>query len=655
MTEQGTRDRVLVVLVIMLVLASAENETWAERPILDIEVGWTNVIHVDDTYVYLGQNGGVIKLLDKTNGTRLARNLTGKYEHTSHVIDMVADERYLYTGSPDRTVRIRDKAYDLTMISAPALFQSDITGIAVDEHYLYTITSRDDIIYGFNLTKGFVLAERIEIDHAGDILADGDYLYACDTNSSIIHVMDPADDFKRVNTLNQTDCPIYMFADDYYLYVVPSSDGDPRDIRVYNKKANYQPVTTLSGHEGRITQVFADERYLYSSSHDGKVRVWEKNESFAQVAVLNNGAGVQSLFADDGRVYAGLVNRSLLVWEKPVRTPSPFGYRGSLMCGDGYCGLGQGECGICPEDCRLEECSGNQRCDTEVGENCDTLPEECGCLPSETCIPIRTRSRGMGCYNVTCGDGNCDPGENKTSCFPDCGCKSGYFYLGGMCVPRPEQPTPEPTPEPTPVPAPVPTTAPNGTVDANGTAASPVPNATAIPGGSNATDANGTAPPANATPDPGIVVHFNTPTPPPVPVNDTANVTANATDEVTGGLVDAGVSSVAMVLVGMLGSVVLAGVGYWATRLRGAEDPKAVIAADVQRARDKVRSLVPSRGGAAPEQPEEAVQAAAPSAPSAAVATAPALDIHSGLDEVAAGAPASAAELDLDDIVAELE
>ncbi|MDP6627811.1 MAG: hypothetical protein QGG50_07905 [Methanopyri archaeon] len=654
MTEQGTCNRVLVVLAISLVLASAGDVAWSERPILDIEVGWTNVIHADDTYVYLGQNAGVIKLLDKTNGTQLARNLTGKYEHTSHVIAMVADERYLYTGSPDRTVRIRDKAYDLVMISAPSLFQSEVTGVTVDEHYLYVITARDELIYGFNLTTGFILAEQIELEHAGDIFTDGDHLYACDDNSSIIHVMDPADEFKRMNTINQTDCPIYMFADDDYFYAVPRSDGDPRDIRVYNKKVGYQPVTTLSGHNGRITRVFADERYLYSSSHDGKVRVWEKNKSFAQVAVLDNGAGVQSLFVDDGRVYAGLVNRSLLVWEKPVRTASPFGYRGSLMCGDGYCGLVQGECGICPGDCQLKDCFGNRRCDTEVGENCATAPDECGCLPGEICIPVRTKSRDLGCYIVTCGDGNCDPGENKTSCYPDCRCGRGFYYSNGTCLVVVEQPTPEPTPEPTPVP----TAGPNGTVDTNGTGAPPFPNATAVPGGTNVTDANGTALPANATPNPGIIVHFNTPTPTPAPVN----VTANATDDGPDDLPDEEGGGIPLVVVAVLGSVVLAGAGYWATRLRGAEDPRAVVAADVQRARDKVRSLVPSRGGAAPPQDEGAVQETAPtavSAPSAAVAAAPVLDIDAGLDEVATGAPATGLgggdDLDLNDIIGELE
>ncbi len=290
-----------------------------------------------------------------------------------------------------------------------------------------------------------------------------------------------------------------------------------------------------------------------------------------------------------------------------------------------------------------------------MGENCHTVPSECGCLPGETCIPVRTQSRDIGCYVVTCGDGNCDPGENKTSCYSDCGCGRGFYYFNGTCLLAPEQPTPEPTPEPTPVP----TAVPNVTVATNDTAASPLPNATAMPGGTNVTDTNDTSPPANATPDPGIIVHFNTPTPTPAPVNDTANVTANVTDDGLDDLPDEAAGSVPLVLVVVLGSVVLAGAGYWATRLRGAEDPKAVVAADVQRARDKVRSLVPSRGSTAPAQVEEAAQAAAPRAASAAVVAAPALDIDAGLDEVAAHvpatSPASGADLDLDDIVSELE
>ena len=650
MTEQGARNRVLVALVITLALATAGKGTWAERPILDVHVGWTNDIHVDDTYVYLGQNTGVLKLLDKTNDTQFARELSGRYEHSSHVTVVAADEGYVFTGSPDKSVVVREKAYNLVMIAMLTLFKSEIESIALDDSYLYVVTATDDIIYAFNRTKGYILPERIGLGVKGDILADGDRIYACDGHSSEVHVMDPHNDFKDVIVINQTECPVNMFTDDKYLYLVPPSGGDPRGIRVYDKNVGYQPVTTLSGHGARITEVFADERYLYSASHDGKVRVWAKNESFAQVAELNNGAGVQSLFVDDGRVYAGLVNRSLLVWEKPVRTPSPFGYKGSLMCDDGYCGVHQGECLACANDCTLEECLGNERCDIEIGENCASAPGDCSCLPSEVCIPVRTRSRGLGCYNVTCGDGNCDPGENKTNCFPDCGCERGFYYYNGKCVPMPEQPTPEPTPTPSPTPAP------NVTTAMNGTEAILPPNATMVPGAANATDANGTAPLANVTPDPGIIVPFNTTTS--EPVNDTANVTTNVTTE--GDDLDGeGTSGVPQVLVAVLGSVVLAGSGYWATRLRGAEDPKAVVAADVQRVRDKVRSLVPSRGGTAPTEVEEAVQPAAPRVSSAAVTAAPTLDIDAGLDEVAAHVPAtgpdSGADLDLDDMITELE
>jgi hypothetical protein len=84
-------------------------------------------------------------------------------------------------------------------------------------------------------------------------------------------------------------------------------------------------------------------------------------------------------------------------------------------CGNGDCD--QGECLTCPDDCSLGTCSGNNVCDTLVGENCLNSPD-CKCK-SGRCDPLSEGAEENGCVVSACGDGICLPTE-CTSCSLDC-------------------------------------------------------------------------------------------------------------------------------------------------------------------------------------------------------------------------------------------
>ncbi len=72
----------------------------------------------------------------------------------------------------------------------------------------------------------------------------------------------------------------------------------------------------------------------------------------------------------------------------------------SCGCGNGLCD--EKECSFCAIDCTFNECSGNGRCDVEVGEDCANSPEDCGICKY-------------------CGDGTCNNGETYSTCSADCG------------------------------------------------------------------------------------------------------------------------------------------------------------------------------------------------------------------------------------------
>ncbi len=51
-----------------------------------------------------------------------------------------------------------------------------------------------------------------------------------------------------------------------------------------------------------------------------------------------------------------------------------------IECGNNICE--EGECSLCPIDCKISECRGNGICEPEMDEDCITAPEDCGSCPS---------------------------------------------------------------------------------------------------------------------------------------------------------------------------------------------------------------------------------------------------------------------------------
>ena len=80
---------------------------------------------------------------------------------------------------------------------------------------------------------------------------------------------------------------------------------------------------------------------------------------------------------------------------------------GGPVCDDGTCDAGEDQCN-CPEDCGAPP-STETTCDDGIDEDCDNYTDcdDSDCLGDPAC--------------PTCGDANCDPGEDQCNCPDDCG------------------------------------------------------------------------------------------------------------------------------------------------------------------------------------------------------------------------------------------
>ena len=105
-------------------------------------------------------------------------------------------------------------------------------------------------------------------------------------------------------------------------------------------------------------------------------------------------------------------------------------------CGDRVCDVANDECTSCSIDCHMlnsSECIGDKDCTKALGETCLSSPDDCVCSDGEVCKAARGGASAQGCYRVVCGDGQCDRGENATSCCTDCGCLEGEHCQNDVC------------------------------------------------------------------------------------------------------------------------------------------------------------------------------------------------------------------------------
>ncbi len=91
-----------------------------------------NTITVDDRYIYSGGSDDTVRVWDKETG-KLLRTLKG---HTQAVNVVVVDDRYIYSGSWDDTVRVWDKETG-ELVRIFDEHGSTVLSLAVDGQYLY--------------------------------------------------------------------------------------------------------------------------------------------------------------------------------------------------------------------------------------------------------------------------------------------------------------------------------------------------------------------------------------------------------------------------------------------------------------------------------------------------------------------------------------
>ena len=101
-------------------------------------------------------------------------------------------------------------------------------------------------------------------------------------------------------------------------------------------------------------------------------------------------------------------------------------------CGDTVCDEDK-ECSTCSSDCLIEDCCGNNVCNSILGEDTISCPQDCTCIENNDC-EVSEGENLLNCPNdCYCGNDKCEPTEDAKSCPGDCKTTPLTCEIGESC------------------------------------------------------------------------------------------------------------------------------------------------------------------------------------------------------------------------------
>lgn len=220
-------------------------------------------VHVDSTYFYISIDTSVEIFTIHNPFDKILTLIC----HTSSVTRMVSDSNYLYTASKDQTIKIWDKTNNFELVKVIHV-PSTIYYLTIDNHYIYGSDFTEkiyiwDILNDFN---HFVTLTCTDIFFITALYSDNDYLYV-GSNERVFQVRAIHQNFTLVKTLVGTE-----ITEEVEEYLVPGEDETEW-----------------------VLSLFSDQKYLYSGTGDGIIKVWDIQDDFKLLKTFERQGVIQNL------------------------------------------------------------------------------------------------------------------------------------------------------------------------------------------------------------------------------------------------------------------------------------------------------------------------------------------------------------------------
>ena len=329
---------------------------------------------VFDGVVYFGSWDGSVYALDAQTGDKLWSNETGDVVRSSPAII----NETLFIGSKDKKVYALDvdtghKKWEYEtgesgwgVISSPAV-TNDLVYVGAYDQSVYALdTDTGEQRWSFP-TGGFVKSSPAAVNGTVYIGSHDGYVYALDADTGeeewtfgtgklitsspiladglvyigsqngIFYCLKASDgqELWRFNAGEYSDISssaaiaegmVFVGSENGYLYAfrknqtvtpTPTPVPSPTPTPPPPPPADQEivTVTVLRGHNDGLTDVYADDKYLFTASSDTTVRVWSRSDLSHVTTLEHSGASVQCIHSDADYIYTGLSNgKGVQVW-----------------------------------------------------------------------------------------------------------------------------------------------------------------------------------------------------------------------------------------------------------------------------------------------------------------------------------------------------
>jgi len=219
---------------------------------------------VSDKYIISGSADKTIKIWDLTT-FELVATLEG---HNSIVNSVIVSDKYIISGSFDRTIKI----WDLSTFKLIAILKGH-------NGYVYSLTVSDKYIISGSVDKTIKIWDLSTFELVKTLKGHDSYVYSV-TVSGIINT---TDEFGKINSVENTTNKFGNIISKQYII----SGSADETIKIWNL-STFKLVTTLKGHNSIVSSVVVSsventtdlpdnigKQYIISGSFDKTIKIWD--------------------------------------------------------------------------------------------------------------------------------------------------------------------------------------------------------------------------------------------------------------------------------------------------------------------------------------------------------------------------------------------
>jgi len=262
-------------------------------------------IYTDKEYLYTGSRDRTIKIWDKNTFQNIA-TLRG---HRHFIPRICSDDTNIYSGSADSTIKIWDK--NTFQEKASIKEENPIDSIYIDQKNIYCASHNSN----FRILNKDTFQEIKKFKaHCDTLFVDNDNIFTLSVRGVVVWNKK----YKKVANIKEKgsflDGVFFsgIYADEDNLYLGFSPAGI---LRVYDRNT-YKIAKSIEKHKSKITDIYGDEKYIYTASTDKTVIVWDKKTLELKTALSGYTDTISDVCTDDINIYTASWDNTIKIWNK---------------------------------------------------------------------------------------------------------------------------------------------------------------------------------------------------------------------------------------------------------------------------------------------------------------------------------------------------